>query len=859
MYRACAEVERGLALRRTARALQWCADNKSKLRKLNSTMEFNIRIQLSKIADLHGRSVRLSGIHRFCAEVEWRLALRRTARALQWCADNKSKLRKLNSTMEFNIRIQSDIYRACAEVERGLALRRTARALQWCADNKSKLRKLNSTMEFNIRIQLSKIPYSNGRTVRLSGIYRACAEVERGLALRRTARALQWCADNKSKLRKLNSTMEFNIRIQLSKIVFWNGGTVRLSDIYRFSAEVERGLALRRTARALQWCADNKSKLRKLNSTMEFNIRIQVSDLEALSVHKQAIECLYRSRTNYNAQQIYRFSAEVERGLALRRTARALQWCADNKSKLRKLNSTMEFNIRIQVSDLDARMSKIVLAALSIHKLSDIYRACAEVERGLALRRTARALQWCADNKSKLRKLNSTMEFNIRIQAYSVACLRAVRLSDIYRACAEVERGLALRRTARALQWCADNKSKLRKLNSTMEFNIRIQVSHLDARLSDMYRACAEVERWLALRRTARALQWCADNKSKLRKLNSTMEFNIRIQTLWPPYNIYNATNITPEKLFDETHSTVRMSDIYRACAEVERGLALRRTARALQWCADNKSKLRKLNSTMEFNIRIQLLKMAHSNDHSVRLSDIYRACAEVERGLALRRTARALQWCADNKSKLRKLNSTMEFNIRIQEFIELVREDKRLDAVKYAKKHFSQYEEGQLEDIQHCMGMLAFPKDTDVEPYKGLLAPSRWTALVQQFRSEHARLLHPARLPALPVAAQLGLHALNTPQCSSSCSVSAGCPACSWPLSALARQLPHAHVSHSRLVCRLSGKPLDEHNQPMVLPNGQVYGEKALKEMMKEHGSIICPKTKEVFCMKRVEKVYVM
>lgn len=47
------------------------------------------------------------------------------------------------------------------------------------------------------------------------------------------------------------------------------------------------------------------------------------------------------------------------------------------------------------------------------------------------------------------------------------------------------------------------------------------------------------------------------------------------------------------------------------------------------------------------------------------------------------------------------------------QEFIELVREDKRLEAVRYAKKHFSAYEEGQLEDIQHCMGMLAFPKDT--------------------------------------------------------------------------------------------------------------------------------------------------
>ncbi|KAI8423275.1 hypothetical protein MSG28_014301 [Choristoneura fumiferana] len=100
-----------------------------------------------------------------------------------------------------------------------------------------------------------------------------------------------------------------------------------------------------------------------------------------------------------------------------------------------------------------------------------------------------------------------------------------------------------------------------------------------------------------------------------------------------------------------------------------------------------------------------------------------------------------------------------------------------------------------------------------------------------------------------------------STPQvrCYNAATQVAACPACAAPLNQLARTLPHAHVSHSRLVCRLSRAPLNEHNQPMALPNGQVYGEQALKEMMNEHGSIVCPKTNEVFCMKRVEKVYVM
>lgn len=96
-----------------------------------------------------------------------------------------------------------------------------------------------------------------------------------------------------------------------------------------------------------------------------------------------------------------------------------------------------------------------------------------------------------------------------------------------------------------------------------------------------------------------------------------------------------------------------------------------------------------------------------------------------------------------------------------------------------------------------------------------------------------------------------------------------------------LARPLPFAHCSQSRLFCSISGLPLNEHNIPMVLPNGYVYGEqvsiylffitiininkfvfhlKALVEMANQNsGQIICPKTKELFWLKQAEKVYVM
>ena len=52
----------------------------------------------------------------------------------------------------------------------------------------------------------------------------------------------------------------------------------------------------------------------------------------------------------------------------------------------------------------------------------------------------------------------------------------------------------------------------------------------------------------------------------------------------------------------------------------------------------------------------------------------------------------------------------------------------------------------------------------------------------------------------------------------------------------------------------------LDENNRPMMLPNGFVYGYGALAKMAQENdGQIVCPRTKEIYPIAEVEKVFVM
>lgn len=69
---------------------------------------------------------------------------------------------------------------------------------------------------------------------------------------------------------------------------------------------------------------------------------------------------------------------------------------------------------------------------------------------------------------------------------------------------------------------------------------------------------------------------------------------------------------------------------------------------------------------------------------------ELFLVSRKVEESLVRKETQTALSWCYDNKSKLRKIKSALEFNIRVQEFIELLRLQKSVDAIHYARTHFA-------------------------------------------------------------------------------------------------------------------------------------------------------------------------
>ncbi|KAK3137436.1 hypothetical protein QOZ80_5BG0452220 [Eleusine coracana subsp. coracana] len=206
-----------------------------------------------------------------------------------------------------------------------------------------------------------------------------------------------------------------------------------------------------------------------------------------------------------------------------------------------------------------------------------------------------------------------------------------------------------------------------------------------------------------------------------------------------------------------------------------------------------------------------------------------------------------ALAWCAENKSRLKKSKSKLEFLLRLQEFVELVKAKNCTQAIVYARKYLAPWGSTHMKELQRVTATLVFRSSTNCGPYKVLFEQNQWDRLVDQFKQEFYKLYGMTLEPLLNIYLQAGLTALKTPLC-----VEGSCPK-EDPLSLdgfrkLAEPLPFSKQHHSKLVCYITKELMDTENPPRVLPNGYVYSEKALQEMSKKNdGNITCPRTGEV------------
>lgn len=109
----------------------------------------------------------------------------------------------------------------------------------------------------------------------------------------------------------------------------------------------------------------------------------------------------------------------------------------------------------------------------------------------------------------------------------------------------------------------------------------------------------------------------------------------------------------------------------------------------------------------------------------------------------------------------------------------------------------------------------------------------SRWDNLIRSFRLAIYTLNTLPTEPLLHLALYAGLASLKLPACYDQSTKNVDCPVCDGDvgsdsqgigLGKLGEEVPLSHHANSTIVCRISGKIMDEDNMPMAFPNGYVY-----------------------------------
>jgi macrophage erythroblast attacher len=238
---------------------------------------------------------------------------------------------------------------------------------------------------------------------------------------------------------------------------------------------------------------------------------------------------------------------------------------------------------------------------------------------------------------------------------------------------------------------------------------------------------------------------------------------------------------------------------------------------------------------------------------------ETFRSHAEICRSFSQNHDAEpALAWCAENRSILKKKNSSFEFDLRLRQFCEIVEQGDVKEAVQFSRKYLAQCAND--DKMRKAMATLAFPKGTLMDtPYKHLVSSECWSTLVERFLQERSDTLSLNKVSPLEIIVRVGLAVTRTQSCKpDGPGRNAGCPACQPSLGKLASTIPRTMRERSSLVCRISGQVMED---PLVLPNGQAYSKASLEQMVHSRGDgkVCCPATQEVFYLKDAKRAFVL
>ena len=286
----------------------------------------------------------------------------------------------------------------------------------------------------------------------------------------------------------------------------------------------------------------------------------------------------------------------------------------------------------------------------------------------------------------------------------------------------------------------------------------------------------------------------------------------------------------------------------------------------------------------------------------------VFQETQEIKRQLAgEQKCDKALQWCTLNRTKLNKNRSSMEFKLRMQEFVNLLhKQNDSFAAIKYARSNLvkfinseaqqassgehAQHFQRQMEQVMAAMGLVAYPpaQRQELILYKEMTNEHRWVELAEKFEQESYTLYGLSPDAMVTQTLQTGISVLKTPFCeekqqdelffdsnvdrdvemAQEINQNGACPTCDPNIRSLGVELPCAQLTQTSIACTITGELMDESNPPFYLPSGYLISKKAKDKLTYEFAEakggspeidpkLKCPLTEKVYRESDLRKVY--
>lgn len=243
------------------------------------------------------------------------------------------------------------------------------------------------------------------------------------------------------------------------------------------------------------------------------------------------------------------------------------------------------------------------------------------------------------------------------------------------------------------------------------------------------------------------------------------------------------------------------------------------------------------------FEIGDCFVKEAGESEAASAVKSAFHEMYQILEAMKVQNLEPALKWVSSNSDRLKGNGSDLDFKLHRIQFVQILQNGNRDEALKYARTHLAPFASNHLPEIQRLMTCLLWAGRLDSSPYVELLSPTNWEKLAEDLIRQFCHLIGQSYESPLSVTVAAGVQGL--PALLKFMNVMVGKKQ-EWQSM---KQLPvpveldKEFQFHSIFVCPVSREQASEDNPPMLLSCGHVLCKQSINKMSKNNTKTFkCP-----------------